>query len=287
MPMPMIATAAPSAAAPTSVAPANIRNVTQSAAGLLNRINNTASANSAWSASQASDLRNWQAQQTKAAMEFNAAEAAKNRNWQEMMSNTAHQREVRDLIAAGLNPVLSATGGNGAAVTSGATASATAPSGAKGEADTSANQAMVNLLAAMYQSQNNLASSAMSAVSNQAVAQITSNANKYIAEHTNITNKDIARLYTEAGVLQSQISAGAALGAAATAANASISNVANQLAWQTEHPTTPTQGISSALNAFNSGLPTGSASGMWSKLGSLSGKGASKVKSAWREWNGK
>lgn len=67
---------------------------------------------------------------------FNSAESLKNRQFQEYMSNTAHQREIQDLIKAGLNPILSA-GGQGASSPSGSAAtSGSQPNTGKGFLDT-------------------------------------------------------------------------------------------------------------------------------------------------------
>lgn len=163
-------------------------------AGVFDRVSQMSAQNNAVSAQEAANLRSWQERMFQTQMDYNAQEAAKNRDWQQYMSNTSHQREIADLKAAGLNPILSAMGGNGASVTSGATASASMPSGAKGDVDTSANSAIVSLLGSWLNSVTSLENARVSAESNQAVADKYNAMSKYVAElqaNTQLTSANI------------------------------------------------------------------------------------------------
>ena len=194
--------------------------VPKSAASLVSDLQRNSAQNNAWSASQAEQQREWQKEQNRIAMDFSAQEAAKNRDWQEYMSSTAHQREIADLKAAGLNPILSAMGGNGAAVTSGATASGVTSAGSKGDTDTSANAAIAGLLGSFLNAQTQLQAMNTNAITNLAVADKYTAMSKYTSELAAQTQLSTANIQSAA---QRYVSDNNLKGALANAAAQKIS----------------------------------------------------------------
>lgn len=85
---------------------------------------------------------------------WSAEQAQKQMDFQREMSNTAHQREIADLKAAGLNPVLSAKLGG-----------ASTPTGAAAQGDASGTSAIVDLLQMAMATAHSAAGAAYAAAS--------------------------------------------------------------------------------------------------------------------------
>lgn len=108
-----------------------IGSTTQTAQDAFNQSQASANKAMAFSAAQAAQQMAFQKAMMENMQSYNSAQAREQRDWQERMRATAYQATVKDMIEAGINPILAAQLGATSAG-SGATASSGMAQGAMG-----------------------------------------------------------------------------------------------------------------------------------------------------------